>query len=233
MVDRDNSSIPTIYIADRGYESYNNMAHVIEKGQKFVIRVKDLASNGIVSALSLPEADEFDVCFSLGLTRKQTNEVKKSNLKYLPHNVNFDFLPKTSRKSIPMSPYYISFRLVRFKLTEDMLASSVTSTSIGMRSFCASPTLLSSAKTRQPSSSKAFTVARPIPPYAPVTSMFSIFYLTIPYPPAYLAISDATTKTLPSQEPLISLRTFGVSLRERTMNIIFIFSFEPCPSKTV
>ena len=126
MVDRDNSSIPTIYIADRGYESYNNMAHIIEKGQKFVIRVKDLASNGIVSALSLPETDEFDVCFSLGLTRKQTIEVKKSDLKYLPHNVNFDFLPKTSRKCIPMSPYYISFRLVRFKLTEDTYEVLIT-----------------------------------------------------------------------------------------------------------
>ena len=119
MVDRGNSSIPTIYIAARGYEFYNNMAHVIEKGQNFLIRVKDSASNGIVSALSLPETNEFDICFSLGLTRKQTNEVKKSDLKYLSHNVNFDFLPKTSRKSIPISPYYISFRLVRFKLTED------------------------------------------------------------------------------------------------------------------
>ena len=33
MVDRNTVSIPTIYIADRGYESYNNMAHVIEKGK--------------------------------------------------------------------------------------------------------------------------------------------------------------------------------------------------------
>lgn len=32
MVGRDEASVPTIYIADRGYESYNNMAHVIEKG---------------------------------------------------------------------------------------------------------------------------------------------------------------------------------------------------------
>jgi len=47
MVDRDDSHIPTVYIADRGFESYNNMAHVIEKGQKFLIRVKDLGKKGI------------------------------------------------------------------------------------------------------------------------------------------------------------------------------------------
>ena len=31
MVDRDTSTVPTIHIADRGYESYNTMAHIIEK----------------------------------------------------------------------------------------------------------------------------------------------------------------------------------------------------------
>ena len=36
MVDRDDSKIPTIYIADRGYESYNNLAHVIEKRSKIL-----------------------------------------------------------------------------------------------------------------------------------------------------------------------------------------------------
>ena len=119
MVDRDNSSIPTIYIADRGYESYNNMAHVIKKGQKFLIRVKDLISNSILSGLQLPDSNEFDISACVGLTRKQTNEVKQSNLKLVSHTQKFDYLPKTSKKSIPMAPYYISFRIVRFKLTED------------------------------------------------------------------------------------------------------------------
>lgn len=119
MVDRDNCSIPTIYIADRGYESYNNMAHVIEKGQKFLIRVKDLISNSILSGLQLPDSNEFDISACVGLTRKQTNEVKQSHLKLVSHTQKFDYLPKTSKKSIPMAPYYISFRIVRFKLTED------------------------------------------------------------------------------------------------------------------
>ena len=120
MVDRNTVLVPTIYVADRGYESYNNMAHVIEKGQRFLFRVKDLKSNSILSGLKLPKSNEFDITVCVGLTRKQTNEVKQSNFKLVSHTQNFDYLPKTSKKSIPMAPYYISFRIVRFKLTDDI-----------------------------------------------------------------------------------------------------------------
>ena len=129
MVDRDDSEIPTIYIADRGYESYNNLAHVIEKGQKFLIRIKDHNSNGIASGLILPDEEEFDTVFSLSLTRKQTKDTKANGLKFIPHNVIFDFLPQTSKKATPMAPYVISFRLVRFKLTEDTYELLITNLS--------------------------------------------------------------------------------------------------------
>ena len=119
MVDRDETSVPTIYIADRGYESYNQMAHVIEKGQKFLIRAKDLNSNSILSGMRSLHCEEFDTILSVGLTRKQTNDVKQSNLKLISHTQTFDFLPQTSKKSIPMQPYFLSFRVVRFKITED------------------------------------------------------------------------------------------------------------------
>ena len=119
MVDRDSSDTPTIYIADRGYESYNNMAHIIEKGQKFLIRVRDSKKNSIISGLNPSDQDEFDVQCCVGLTRQQTTQVKNSSLKFIPHTSTFDFLPQTSRKAIAMQPYYLSFRAVRFKLTED------------------------------------------------------------------------------------------------------------------
>ena len=126
MVDRDNSSTPTIYIADRGYESYNNMAHVIEKGQKFVIRVRDLGKHGLTSGMNLPQEDEFDISVSLSLTRQQTKQIKNSDLKFIAHTSPFDYLPQTSRKSIVMQPYYLSFRVVRFKLTKDTYEVLVT-----------------------------------------------------------------------------------------------------------
>ncbi len=75
MVDR--SAIEnTLLLADRGYESYNNLALIQEKGWKYLIRVKD-NTTGIVSGLTLPKASEFDIPFSLKLTRKKTNKVKE------------------------------------------------------------------------------------------------------------------------------------------------------------
>jgi len=41
MVDRSAINAPALVIADRGYESYNNMAHIQEKGWKFLIKIKD------------------------------------------------------------------------------------------------------------------------------------------------------------------------------------------------
>ncbi|MFR5585206.1 MAG: transposase [[Clostridium] scindens] len=41
MVDRSEITGDVILIADRGYESYNNMAHIQEKGWKYLIRIKD------------------------------------------------------------------------------------------------------------------------------------------------------------------------------------------------
>lgn len=129
MIDRDDLSIPTIYIADRGYESYNNIAHVMEKGQKFLIRVKDLNRFGIVSKLPLPDTDEFDTSVSVDLTRSQTKDTKNSNSKFISHTSPFDFLPKTSRKSIFVPPYHMTFRVIRFKLTDDKYEVLITNLS--------------------------------------------------------------------------------------------------------
>lgn len=57
-------------IADRGYESYNNMAHIQEKGWYFLIGIKD-GKTGIKEGLTLPNIDEFDVKISLKITRRQ------------------------------------------------------------------------------------------------------------------------------------------------------------------
>ncbi len=119
MADRDASTVPTIYIADRGYESYNSMAHIIEKGQYFLIRARDLGKHGLVAGLQLSLQGEFDVSLRIGLTRQQTKQAKDNKLKFIPHTSPFDYLPSSSRKSIAMQPYYLSFRVVRFKLTED------------------------------------------------------------------------------------------------------------------
>ncbi len=119
-----------ILLADRGYEGYNTLAHVQEKGWKFLFRIKD-STCGIAAGLHLPDSDTFDVAFSLKLSNKQTNEAKllykdSNHYKPIPNRCSFDFLPSTSRKADPMLFYELSFRIVRFKISEDSYETVIT-----------------------------------------------------------------------------------------------------------
>ena len=129
MVDR--SAIErALLLADRGYESYNNLAHIQEKGWKFLIRIKD-GTGGIASGLTLPDTDKFDIPFHLKLTNKQTNEVKqllsdKNHYKAITNTVRFDYLPRKSRKHDPTVFYDLSFRIVRFPISETTCETIIT-----------------------------------------------------------------------------------------------------------
>jgi len=123
MVDRSKMKDKAIIIADRNYESYNNFAHIERKGWNYLIRVKDLDSNGILSWLKLPKDGEFDICVQRILTKKQTNEVKAQPdiYRYLKHSTTFDFLDLHSNQFYP-----ISFRVVRFKVSDDSYQTVIT-----------------------------------------------------------------------------------------------------------
>lgn len=123
MTDRSNMSGDVIVVADRGYESYNVFAHIEKKGWKYAIRVKDIMSNGILSALKLPDEDEFDVNINIILTRKQTNETKINPeiYKFVPKASTFDYLDLKINKFYP-----ITFRVVRFKITDDTYETIIT-----------------------------------------------------------------------------------------------------------
>ncbi|MBU5444788.1 IS4 family transposase [Paenibacillus sp. MSJ-34] len=126
MVDRSSITGKTIVISDRGYESYNNFAHIERKGWNYVIRVKDLDSNGILSGLRLPSSGAFDLDFHLTLTKKQTKEVKAhpEMYKFVPSNSTFDFLDLHENLFYP-----ISFRVVRFVLPSGDYESVITNLS--------------------------------------------------------------------------------------------------------
>ena len=127
----DSSPIPrALVIADRGYESYNNMAHLQEKGWFFLIRIKD-GKIGIKGALKLPKEDTFDIDISLKLTRKQTNETKellkdKNHYKLISHTQSFDYLPLKLKKADPVQFYELKFRIVRFKIKENEYETVLT-----------------------------------------------------------------------------------------------------------
>lgn len=121
MVDRYDSSFPSIFIADRGYESYNNLAHIQQIGQFFLFRIKDINSRGILHSFILPDEDDFDLPISLTLTNKQTKFTKdlckdRNRFRFNPSNSNFDFLPAKSGYSDPPSFFQLHFRLVRLEV---------------------------------------------------------------------------------------------------------------------
>ena len=123
MTDRFAYPGKTIFIADRGYESYNVFAHIEKKGLNYLIRVKDRNSNGILKGINLPESDIFDIDIHKCLTRKQTNEVKAQPDKYhfVPQSSTFDFLDLRDNLF-----YDMDFRIVRFKISENSYECIIT-----------------------------------------------------------------------------------------------------------
>ena len=133
MVERSPIAEPVILTADRGYESYNTLEHIARRGWKYLIRLRE--SRGILTGISLPDGD-FDMTVHLFLTRKQNKSVKELQKQYpgmyrfLPTNANFDFLPIGAEEFYP-----ISFRIVRFKISEDSTETLITN--LDMESFSA------------------------------------------------------------------------------------------------
>lgn len=112
-----------LFIADRGYESYNVFAHCIENNKKFLIRCKDINSNYSLSqGLRLNMEGEFDIDVRRILTTKQTNEVKlhPELYRFLSTTSRFDYVDKEN-------PFYeINLRVVRFKISEDSYELIIT-----------------------------------------------------------------------------------------------------------
>ena len=121
MIDRASDRQNVILIADRGYEGYNTIAHIEQKGWNYLIRIKN--NRGIAAQLSLPTEDEFDIDINLTLTRRQTNEIKENPDKYrtIMTNMIFDYLPLKSKNTYPLN-----FRLVRIRLSDGTIETVVT-----------------------------------------------------------------------------------------------------------
>ena len=121
-----------LVIADRGYEGYNLMAHIQEKNWKFLIRVKDRGSKaGFTRGLDLPSSESFDLSVELNLTTRQTKQAKelcknRNCYRFIPVGNAFDYLPRTNRKNDPLFFFPLSFRIVRFKITDDSYETVVT-----------------------------------------------------------------------------------------------------------
>ena len=115
-----------IFIADRGYESYNGFEHVVRSGNKYLIRVKDIGSQtSITRSLGPFPEGEFDIDVFRMLTLKQTKTTKACPeiYKIVTKSTKFDFMSKDD-------PWYeFNCRVVRFKITEDTYETVITNLS--------------------------------------------------------------------------------------------------------
>jgi hypothetical protein len=123
----------SIITADRGYESFNVFAALIESGAKYVIRLKDIDSNGIISAYDLKN-EEFDVYLSTRLTKRRTKETLSDIDTYtiLPYYTDFDFFDDDIM-------YDIKVRIVRFLLPNGnyvCVATNLDPNEFGKKELC-------------------------------------------------------------------------------------------------
>ena len=126
MVDRHVllPGISVVFTGDRGYCSYNNMAHVMERGQYFLFRTKDIHSKGIVKNFDFPDEESFDIQVNVTLVRSQKKEIlirEGYYKRYVDANATFDFIDHGS-----MDTYDLSFRVVRFPISDGSYECIVT-----------------------------------------------------------------------------------------------------------
>jgi len=112
-----------IYIGDRGYCSYNNMAHVEENGQHFLFRAKDIDKKGLVGNFDFPNEDTFDITINVSLVRSNSSKIDCGNdyRRFIDAAASFDYLEYGSDNK-----YRISFRVVRVMLSDDSYECLVT-----------------------------------------------------------------------------------------------------------
>ena len=108
-----------IILADRGYEGYNTIAHLIESMANFVIRAKDLDSNGFLHTLHLPPDGELDIDVSKILTNSRAQVFQNDDRYVWIHRRAFDLWDSSGT-------YPIQFRLVRFMLADGSYECLVT-----------------------------------------------------------------------------------------------------------
>lgn len=124
MVDRydGSSGRKSIFIGDRGYCSYNNMAHVINKGQFFLFRTKDIHSKGLVGKFDFPESDSFDIRVHVTLARSHSKKIPVEGYRrFVDKATSFDYIDYGSKDT-----YELSFRIVRYPLSDSSYECIVT-----------------------------------------------------------------------------------------------------------
>ena len=100
------------------------MAHVMEKGQYFLFRTKDIHSKGLIGNFDFPDTDSFDIQVNVTLVRshKKNIPIKEGFYKrYVDVNASFDYVTYGS-----LDTYNLTFRIVRFPISDGSFECIVT-----------------------------------------------------------------------------------------------------------
>ena len=126
MVDRSRISGKVILLADRNYESCNNLAHLEKQGWNYLIRVRDQRRT-VAYGTPLPDQPEFDIPVRLTLGRLTRRQLEARGTAVpepyyrIPPTMTFDFLDPNSADF-----YEMSFRIVRLRTDSGNMETLIT-----------------------------------------------------------------------------------------------------------
>ena len=112
-----------IFVADRGFASYNVFAHALEKGCFFAIRAKDVNTRRLLEADSLPQQIDkwVDVIFTRSNSKKKRLHPELAPFyRYICKAVPFDFITDSCPE------YPMRLRVVRFQIAEGVYENIIT-----------------------------------------------------------------------------------------------------------
>lgn len=99
MADRFPKDKPAIFIADRGYASYNTIAHLINNGQSFVIRLTSTMAKNIFFDNDIPLDSPFDIEDVIHIGRNRTKAyMALRNYHPMLNDKTYDSIPVGSKK---------------------------------------------------------------------------------------------------------------------------------------
>lgn len=126
MIDRYRipDTIP-IFIADRGFHSFNVFAHAIEHNSYFLIRAKDVNVQRLLGK-NLPDTDCFDIQVNRILTRSNSKRKRlhpelEDQYRFICKEVTFDYIEHGTGEEYP-----ISLRVLRVKISDNGYENIIT-----------------------------------------------------------------------------------------------------------
>ena len=123
LIDRYPCGGCPVFVADRGFSSYNVFAHALEKGFCFAIRAKDINIRRLLAVPALP--DRIDQWADVILTRsnargKRAHPELGPMYRYICKAVPFDFITDNRPE------YHMRLRVVRFPVAEGVYENIIT-----------------------------------------------------------------------------------------------------------